>query len=155
MEFYKNLYPYRESKKIQLVFGFIFIILSILWILQKKHFNSQIFVFDWLYSIIFLLNGIVVILQYYGIHIEEIFGKRYIKITPEEIDYKPKTFNPAKKIKWVDVKVINFKVNSIELESIKGENIVINYTNLEYASVQELKERIAQITQNKNCNIIS
>ena len=155
MVFYKNLYPYRESKKIQLVFGFIFIILSILWILQKKHFNSQIFAFDWLYSGVFLMNGVIITLQYYGIHIEEIFGKRYIKITPEEIDYKPKTFKRATKTKWVELKTINFKVNSIELQSINGKNLRINYTNLEYASVQELKETIVQIAQNKNCKIIS
>jgi len=154
MDFYKNLYPYRESKKIQLVFGFIFIILSILWILQKKHFNSQIFAFDWLYSGIFLMNGVIILRYNIGIHIEEIFGKRYIKITPEEIDYKPKTFKRATKTKWVELKTINFKVNSIELESINSKNLRIKYTNLEYASVQQLKETILQCAQNNNCKII-
>ena len=153
MEYYKNLYPQPEKKKFQLILGIIFIILSIFWILNKM--GDKILAFDWIYSSIFMLNGVSVIMQYFGYNIDELFGKRFIKITPEEISYKPKTLKPETKILWKNITSILLKVNHINIKYNNGEIINIHYNSLDYSSVQELKDTITEFARNNNFNLNS
>ena len=146
MEYYKNLYPHLVRRKLQLILGIIFIALSISWILIKM--NDEIIVFDWIYSAIFFLNGVNAIMQYYGYIIEEFFGKRFIRITDEKIQYKPKTFKPETTILWENITSIQFKVNKIEFKCNDGKTLNLQYSSMEYSSVQKLKDAISEIAKN-------
>lgn len=153
MEYYKNLYPQPEKKKFQLIMGIVAIVLALLWVLSKIYYGESIIFIDWLYSGMFFLNGVVLIMQYFGHPIEELFGKRFISVTTSEIQYKPKTLKPEIKILWKDVDSIDFTVTNIEIKSKDGQQISLQYSHLDYASVQELKHTVKQIAQEKSCII--
>lgn len=148
MEYYKNLYPHQVRMKIQLILGIVFIALSITWILIKI--NNEIIVFDWIYSGVFFLNGIVSIMQYYGFIIEEFFGKRFIRITNKKIQYKPRTLKSEIVILWEDIHAIQFKVNHVKIEYNDGKTFKLQYNSMDYRSVQQLKETIREIAKSYN-----
>jgi len=153
MEFYKNLYPQAAKKKFQLIMGIVVIVLAILWILTKIYLDESVHFIDWLYSGMFFIHGVIIIMHYFGYPIEELFGKRFISVTTSEIQYKPKTLKPEIKILWKDVDSIFFKVNNIEIKSQNGEKINLQYNYMDYASVQELKDTVKQIAQDKSCTV--
>lgn len=153
MEFYKNLYPQTAKKKFQLIMGIVVVVLAILWILSKIYLDESVHFIDWMYSGMFFTHGVVLIMHYFGYPIEELFGKRFISITTSEIQYKPKTLKPGIKILWKDVDSIFFKVNNIEIKSKKGKKTNLHYSFIDYASVQELKDTVKQIAQEKKCTV--
>lgn len=153
MEYYKNLYPHPKKQKAQLILGIVFIVLSLLWMLNKIYPDNRIHLIDWIYSSIFFLQGVVNILQYFGYNIDEFFGKRFIRITTDEIQYKPKTFKPEIKIQWEDITSIFFKSNYIQLETKDKDITNLYYKNIDYVSVQALKNTITEIANKKICNL--
>ena len=90
MEYYKDLLNHGNKSKTKLIFGIIFILISLLWILIRVIENDPIRVFDYLYSFIFLINGVVHIIESRGKSIAIFFGKAYILINQEKFEYKPK-----------------------------------------------------------------
>ena len=149
MEYYKNLLTKRKTSKVQIIFGVLFIILSCLWIFVKKYEGKPIVGFDWFYSIIFFLNGIVNILEGKGIQINKIFGDAFIRITEKEIIYKPKTISKAIRLSWEEISEIMLKTSQIEILGNDNKNIELQYNKLDYTSVVEIKDLIANIAQTK------
>ncbi len=69
-----------ESKRegtsaFRIILGFAFFVISIAWITNKLLENESIGWFDWVYTGIFALNGVVHLLQGFGVSIVHIFRK--------------------------------------------------------------------------------
>jgi hypothetical protein len=152
MEYYKDLLRKNKNSKAQIILGTVLIILSIFWIIINYKDNS-IRLFDWLYSIIFLLNGAINILEGSGISSNKIFGKAYIKINSVFIDFKPTIFEKSQKIDWDDMVKISLKPTKIAMKATTGKHLVISYSILDYNTVSEIKEKIRFIAENKNIKI--
>ncbi|MDY6800722.1 MAG: hypothetical protein SVU94_05805 [Bacteroidota bacterium] len=117
MEYYKNLHPQLESNKFHLILGILFVIISIAWIIINLVEDGFLTIFDWFYSFILFLNGVVLLLQYQGINIDRIFGKKFIRVTPQQIGYKPTHRSKEQIVNWKEVEAIKFNIFSVDIIS--------------------------------------
>lgn len=150
MEYYKNLLTKKKTSKAQIIFGVLFIILSFLWIFVKKYEGKSIVGFDWFYSIIFFLNGIVNIIESFGISIYTLFGKAFLKINENSIRYKSKVFSKELILNWHEVKEINFNKSKISIISTNKSHFDILFSKFDYISIQEIKNIITEIAEKNN-----
>jgi hypothetical protein len=150
MDYYKNLLTQGKKSKLRIIFGFVFIIISVLWIVIRLIEENPIRIFDWFYSIIFSLNGILHIVEGCGISINSYFGKAFIQINEEEIQYKPNIRTREINVKWNKISEIHFKTNRIEIVDQNNSSIEFLYSKLGFAVIQEIKDIIIQISKNKN-----
>jgi hypothetical protein len=86
LEFNRNLLETTKKSKARIIFGFGFIVFSCVWIGSRLMDNLPIRFFDWLYSGVFSINGVINIIAGFGYSMEGIFGKAFSKI-----DYYAKT----------------------------------------------------------------
>lgn len=150
MNYYKNLLTQGKKSKLRIVFGLVFILISISWILIRVIEESPIRIFDWFYSIIFSLNGIMHIIEGSGISINSYFGKAFIQINEKEIQYKPNIRAREINVKWDKISEIHFGKNRIEIIDQNNSSIQFLYNKLGFAVIQEIKDIIIQISKNKN-----
>ena len=147
MEYYKDLHKKPEPIKFNLIGGILFILIAITSIIIRL--NEAISIFWWFYSVFFFLYGIVMILQYRGVNVDRIFGKKFIRITSENIYYKPTYQAKEQKMNWNKIKNIKFNINSVDFES-QTISLKMSYHQQEYMYVKELKETILQNAEEKN-----
>jgi len=147
MEYYKDLHKKPEPIKFNLIGGILFILIAITSIIIRL--NEAISIFWWFYSVFFFLYGIVMILQYRGVNVDRIFGKKFIRITSENIYYKPTYQAKEQKMNWNKIKNIKFNINSVDFES-QTSILKISYHKQEYKYVKELKDTILQNAEEKN-----
>ena len=154
MEYYKNLLIDRKKSKYQIFFGIIFILISLLWIADRILEHNPIRIFDWMYGIIFFLNGIVHIIEGTGTSVNNFFGKAFIKINDNEIIFKPKIVKEKIHIYWEDVEKIAFGISRIKI--INKDNILnLNYSSLDFKNIQTIKNYLTEISKSKNILIES
>lgn len=137
------------------MFGVIFIFIAIAWIFIRIYENESIRIFDWVYSIIFLLNGFVHILEGKGIIIANLFGKAFILINDKSIQYKPLITSKLQSVDWDEIATINYHPTSIEIICKNHPNLLIQYSKFEYAELQSLKNTISEITKINNFTLNS
>ena len=147
MEYYKDLHKKPEPIKFNLIGGILFILIAITSIIIRL--DEGISIFWWFYSVFFFLYGMVMILQYRGVNVDRIFGKKFIRITSENIYYKPTYRTKEQKMNWNKIKNIKFNINSVEFES-QTSILKISYHKQEYKYVKELKDTILQNAEEKN-----
>ena len=147
MEYYKDLHKKPEPIKFNLIGGILFILIAITSIIIRL--DEGISIFWWFYSVFFFLYGMVMILQYRGVNVDRIFGKKFIRITSENIYYKPTYRTKEQKMNWNKIKNIKFNINSVEFES-QTSILKISYHQQEYKYVKELKDTILQNAEEKN-----
>jgi len=152
MEYYFDLYPRNERTKLQFILSILFLIISILWITNRIYHHQHISLFDWLYSIIFFLNGVVNLLEYFGKPIDRIFGTTFIKINNQEISYKPGLFKNEISLEWKGIETIIFKINYLEI-IYKQVPIHLKYHGQQYVVIQDLKNIVRTIAQEKDIPI--
>jgi hypothetical protein len=146
MEYYKDLHPQPESNKYHLILGILFFIISIALIITNLVEDGFLTIFDWFYSLILFLNGIVLLLQYRGINIDRIFGKKFIRVTPEKICYKPRHRSKEQIINWKEVEAIKFNNYSIDI-IIHSHTLNISYQSQSYQDIRMLKKTIQQTAE--------
>jgi len=155
MNYYKNLLTQEKKSKLRIVLGSVFIIISILWIFIRIIEENPIRIFDWFYSIIFSLNGIMHIVEGSGISINSYFGKSFIQINKEEIKYKPNIRAREINVKWDKISDICFKNNRIEIVDQNGSSIEFLYSKLVFTEIQEIKDIIIKISQEKEIKVLA
>ena len=148
MEYYKDLHPQPESNKFHLILGILFFIISIALIIINLVEDGFLTIFDWFYSFILFLNGIVLLLQYRGINIDRIFGKKFIRVTPEKICYKPTHRSKEQIINWKEVEAIKFNIYSVDIIS-SSHTLNISYQSQSYQDIQKFKQTLIQNAEEK------
>ncbi|MEE4196894.1 MAG: hypothetical protein V2I54_04565 [Bacteroidales bacterium] len=147
MEYYKDLHPQPEPGKFQLFLGILFLIIAVAFIVLE-FLEGGLTLFGWIYSLILFLNGVVILLQYRGINADRIFGKKFLRITPEKICYKPSHRSKEQVISRKEVEAIHFNLSSVDIVS-GTRTLTINYQPQSYQDIQKLKQILIQIAEQK------
>jgi hypothetical protein len=152
MEFNKNLLKTPKKSKVRIIFGIAFIVFSCIWISLRLMDNLPIRFFDWLYSGVFSLNGVIHIMAGFGYSIEGVFGKAFIKIDSEFINVKLGSFEKESKISWQAITSIDYKPTLFRIHKIDNTTQVVEIEKLDYSGIQEVKDVISKIAEDKKLN---
>ena len=106
--------------------------------------------FDWLYTGIFALNGIVHTIEGFGFSIARLFGKAFVLIDSERISIKLGIIDKEQNVYWKDIKAIDYKLNKFRVENIDNTNKTLDLSKLDYVLKKEIKEIIACNAKDKN-----
>jgi len=143
MEFYQDLIA--PARKIKSKLGlFLLVALLVAIIAAQVYISMERGLVTNLFNIIFWsLYGIIALYQIItGKRIESIFGKAYIHITDEFLKLKPSVLKKEQSIYWKDLGRLSMKPTFIKVTGQDGNTISIDFKNLEYLAVQNLKDVI-------------
>jgi len=150
MELKKDLLKKEKKSVFRIILGILFFVISIFWIADRIMDNLIIQPFDWLYTGIFALNGIVHTIEGFGFSIARLFGKAFVLIDSERISIKLGIIDKEQNVYWKDIKAIDYKLNKFRVENIDNTNKTLDLSKLDYVLKKEIKEIIACIAKDKN-----
>jgi len=136
----------------RIIIGLIMSIVSILWILLRIS-EGKPGLFDYTYTVIFLLGGIIHIYEGSGKSISSLFGKRYIEINDEKIKIKLNTFSNETAYKWNEIETLDMGSTSVERKDKTGYENIFHLGEFEYKTVKQIKEVIRKIADEKGVEI--
>lgn len=153
MEYSIDLLKTRKKTIITSVIGVLILLVALAWIPVRWIGDGLVTSYDWVYFIIMLLNGLSLINLGLGNPIERLFGKAYIEINNQIIRVKAGVFEKEQNIKWSEINSIDYKSGDFVI--IKKDNSVYNLSvsKLEYIQLQEVKDIINDIANDKNISI--
>ena len=146
MELFIDLNKTKKSNS-KFYFGIIVILFTII------SFIYGIFAANWFligYSIFLALTGINNLVEGRGKSANSIFGKRFIFINEDKISIKLKTLKAAQTIYWQSIVSIKYGATNIEITDKTNITILIEYSELSYKMVQQIKDSISLIGKKKN-----
>jgi len=149
-EFKRNLLKKEKKSTFRIVLGIFFLVISFFWMADRMMDHLVIRTFDWIYTLIFALNGIVHTVEGLGGSIAGLFGKAFILIDHEQISIKPGMMDKAQIVHWKEVKAIDYKLSTFRIEHLDSTTITLKVSKLDYASIKEIKEIVAAIAKDKN-----
>jgi len=142
MEFYQNLIP--QTGKIKNKLGlFLLIALLLSFIVAQVYINVKIEmqILNYLNITLWVLYTLLLFFQVFtGKRIDSLFGKAYIHITDEFLKLKTSVLKKEQSIYWKDLSHLSMKPTFIKVRGQDGNTISIDFKNLEYLAVQNLKE---------------
>ena len=124
-------------------------------IVSKEPVTNQATVsfFDLIYTFFFGLAGIVFIIDGSGISISRWFGEAYIKIDAKQICIKKGVFSKEWILLWSEAEQVKFLVIGIKFRLADKSVRELNYDNMDYGHIQQLKKSIKIISGDKNIKI--
>lgn len=149
MEYKRDLLTEVKKSKLRVIFGILFFVFSIAWIMIRFIENEPIRTFDWIYSIVFSLNGITHISSGLGYSPERLIGKAFIQIDGERIKIKLGVFDKEFYINWQDISAIAYKPNVFKIKKRDNTTQVISISKLDFIRTSEIKDVIANISNEK------
>lgn len=155
MEYKNDLLKNNDKSIFRLLLGIFFCAISILWIYARLADNGFIRLFDWFYSGIFTLIGLTHILTGLGVSIDRLFGKVFVRIDNELIDIKLGVFKKEYKIKWQEIKSIEYKSGNFTVQKYDNSSVFFPISKLDYSTVIGIKDIMSKLAESKNikCNI--
>ena len=146
MEFYQNLIAPARKIKSKLGLFLLVTLLAAMIAAQAYITMKNGLVSNWINIVFWLLYGVVALYQIItGKRIESLFGKAYIHITDEVIKLKPSVLKKEQIIYWKDLSRLSMKPTFIKVSGQNGNTINIDFKNLEYQKVQDLKNVIKKL----------
>ena len=79
-----------------------------------------------------------------------LFGKRFLYIDEEKIEFKPQIFEESTVVYWDEIESVDFKTSKIIISTKNKQNVEIDYAKLSYEIVQRLKEVLRAIEKKKH-----
>jgi hypothetical protein len=150
MELKKDLLKKERKSVFRVILGILFFAISIFWITDRIMDNLIIRPFDWFYTGIFTLNGLVHTIEGFGFSIARLFGKAFVLIDNEQISIKLGIIDKEQNIYWKDIKVIDYKLNKFHIENIDNTSKTLDLSKLDYTLKNKVKEIISGIAKDKN-----
>ena len=150
MELKKDLLNKEKKSVFRVILGILFFAISIFWITDRIMDNLIIRAFDWFYTGIFALNGLVHTIEGFGFSIARLFGKAFVLIDNEQISIKLGIIDKGQNIYWKDIKAIDYKLNKFHVENIDNTSKILDLSKLDYTLKNEVKEIISGIAKDKN-----
>ena len=150
MEFKKDLLKKEEKSTFRIILGLLFFVISIVWIADRIMEDLIIRPFDWLYTGIFALNGIVHTLEGFGFSIAGLFGKAFVLIDNEHISIKPGIRNKEQNIYWNSIKTIDYRLNKYHITKTDSNRVTFDLKKFDYALKNDIKEFISRIAKEKD-----
>ncbi len=150
MELKRDLLKKEKKSIFRIVLGVLFFVVSGVWIADKILDNQIIRPFDWCYSGIFALNGIVYSIAGLGFSIAKLFGKAFILIDNDRISIKPRIIDKEQNIYWKDIKAIDYKHNIFRVRNVDNTSMTLDLSKFDYSLKNEIKEIIDCLAKDKN-----
>lgn len=150
MEFKKNLLKKDKKSVFRIILGILFFVFSIIWITDRIMDNLTIRAFDWLYTGVFALNGLVHTLEGFGFSIARLFGRAFVLINNDRISIKTGIFDKEQNIYWNSIKTINYKINKYQFQNIDNTKMILDLSKLNDALKNEIREIVDCIAKDKN-----
>lgn len=144
MEFYKDLLEV-ENSKFRVFGGIVFLVLAIIMIAVTIYEKEPFGALDWMYILLFAINGIINIIEGLGKPVASLLGKSFILINREKIAIKTGVFKEGTTVYWNHIKSINYKTNQFVIISQNSPTLALPITNLEYSTVMEMKAIVREI----------
>ena len=148
MEYKQNLLERRKSK-LRIALGFVFIVYSIFYFIDKFLGNSDIRTVDWISIIIFALNGLVHTMEGFGYSTASLFGKAYLTIDKNAIVIKERVIHSEHKFHWDYVKSVSANHKSLQISMINGLIYSLKYSKYGYSEGRQIKQILYQIATEK------
>ncbi len=155
MNYSKDLLTLKKKSPLSTILGLISVLIAITFILIKFYENIEIQIFDWFYSAYFMLFGISIIMTGQGYSLDRLFGKAFIEITDNKIRLKTGVFDKLQVIDWDKVHSIEYHLNYFRITKKDKSTIKLSLGKLEHTVIQEIKETIIQIADNKRITTYS
>ena len=111
-------------------------------------------ILDLSYIILFGFSGIIFIIEGYGVSIAMLFGEAYIRIGMEGIFVKKGVFLKEWVLLWSDIEQVEYKVIKIQFKLKDNSYHELDYDNLDYGHIQEIKKAIKVIAKEKGIEIM-
>ncbi|MCF8361770.1 MAG: hypothetical protein K9G70_04015 [Prolixibacteraceae bacterium] len=151
MHYHKDLLKLKTNSRLQIIIGFLMIALAIAWFPIKLHENGYLSIFDWLFSFIFFLNGILQVTTGFGVPPRRLFGKAYIVVNDQKIIYKPYVLKPERKASWSNIESITYQTGRIDAYDANGKCLsIVQPGCFDYFTLKDVKDAIAGISREKN-----
>lgn len=149
MNYSKNLLAERKKSKFALILGLTSIVLAITLISLNLITKTPFSTFTWIYTLIFLLNGVSHTMHGLGYSIERAFGTAYIRIDPSAIEIKTSVWTQAQKLDWDKIAAIEYRSGFFYITQKDHATQKLIISKLDYATIQEVKNIIVEIAQDK------
>jgi len=159
-ELYINILQSPSRSIVRRIIGVLYILISVLWlvmrIVSKEPVTNQVTVsfFDLIYTFFFGLAGIVFVIDGAGISIIRWFGEAYIKIDAKQICIKKGVFSKEWILLWNEAELVEFSVTGIKFRLADKSVGELNYDNMDYGHIQEIKQIIKSLAEGKNIKVI-
>ena len=155
MELEKDLLAKQKKSIFKIVLGILLIVFAGAWLFIRIAEDEKIRVFDWGYSIVFMLNGIFHIITGLGYNINGWFGKAFILINNEMISIKPQFNKKKETVYWNDIQFIDFKYHQLTIKKADNTNLKIELADLSFETKQDIKTILSKLTEDKSIKYIS
>jgi hypothetical protein len=140
-----SLQQKQNRSKYRIVMGIISILIGIGLPIYSAIYEPLLNKFGWVFSLLFIVNGIIYFLAGLGITLPELMGKKtYLIFDEDEIRFKTSNFDKETILKADHIRKIVFQTKFNDF-ILKDNQIVKMYlTGFEYALIQEIKEGITE-----------
>lgn len=149
MVYTKDLLAERKKSKFAVILGVTSIVIAIVWVLLRIFDNKPITAFDWLFAVVFFMNGVSNTMTGLGYSIERFLGRAYIHIDNDVIILKTGVFEKQQRINWSDIRSIHYKPKQFTFTKPDNSVYKLKITNLDYVVIQEVKDAIRGIADKK------
>lgn len=150
MELKKDLLKKEKKSVFRIILGILFFAISLYWITDRIVANLIIRPFDWLYTGIFALNGVVHTIEGFGFSIARLFGNAFVRIDNERISIKLRIFDKEQNVYWDSIKAIDYKLNKYQIQNLDNTSLTLDLSKLDYALKNDIKTIIDSIAKDKN-----
>lgn len=150
MNYSKDLLKKKQKSKLAVVLSIIFCIVAVSWIPVRFYENEEITTFDWFYTLIMLLNGVNLILTGMGYPLDRLLGKAFVNIDSTSIQIKTGAFDKEQKVFWEEIDSMHYRPGVFLVAKEDSSECKLKLKNLEYSTVQEIKNVISEIARTKN-----
>ncbi|MFA5974319.1 MAG: hypothetical protein WC780_18365 [Lentimicrobiaceae bacterium] len=153
MELKIDLLKQEKKSVFRIVIGILFILVSIVWAVSRYNNNRVISAVDWFFFGIMVLNGLTHIWGGFGLPLIRVFGESYVWIDDIKISIKTRVLGKEHSILWVDIKLINYKLNRFKVIRTNDTTLTLDFSKLEYSIVKDAKEIIGNMAKEKGIQI--
>ena len=149
MKYSKDLLKRRKKSKIGIAFGVFIIIVAISLAPVRLLVEGSVSGYHWPYTIIFLLNGLNQLMAGLGYSIDRLMGKAFIEIDNKVIRLKISAFGKEQNVSWDKINSIEYRPNKFIVTKKDKTQLVLSIYKLEYSVIQEIKNTIKEIANEK------
>lgn len=149
MELYVDLLQKGKKSKNNIAFGFVWLILGVVYFFSKIYAGQDVAYTDYIFSVGFVLLGTFFLFKGFGKPLERYLGKSYLQLTKKELRLKRTVFEKEKEYLWDDIKAANFDENKLYLNN----DFVFDLSDLAPVDIEHIKEFIAGVVVEKGIEV--
>ncbi|MDI9605416.1 MAG: hypothetical protein QM305_08895 [Bacteroidota bacterium] len=150
MEYSVDLLSFRTKSKFVLILGILLLLFAIGWFIAIWIRKGSASLFDWIFFILLILNGVVQTSYGLGNPIERLFGKAFVRINSQAISIKTGIFDKKQTVKWSDIRSISYKPANFVITKKNKSTCKLSMSKLDYSVIQDIKRVMNNIANDKN-----